>query len=68
MFHHELHNPAAWHICEAKTIPDSRDFPLFFLCKSAGHRKPMANGVHIAAFNHALFDAYILIYQCFMFL
>ena len=31
--------------------------------ESAGHRKPVANGVDIAAFNHALFDAYISVDQ-----
>jgi hypothetical protein len=36
------------------------------MAKSPGHRKPVANGVDIAAFNYALWFAYMPIPQAFM--
>jgi hypothetical protein len=40
--------------------------PSELVAEAAGHRKPVANGVDIAAFKHALFDSYIPLDQHFM--
>ena len=40
------------HILQVLSVPSQ-------IAESAGHRKLVADGVDIAAFNHALFDAYI---------
>jgi hypothetical protein len=66
MFHNYFHHGVALEVFKPKQCPIPATSRFFFLCKSAGHRKPVANGVDIAAFNHALFFAYISVDQCFM--